>query len=291
MNLSSLQTKSHKFTIAAFDHRSSLAKMLGIDAGSDEGQKQIREVKTLFMKTFSPMCSAVLTDPIYGKESLEFKDKSSGLLMSLEQSGYDGGKAVVPPLVENWGIDGVKINGSAAKLLLYFHPEEENAEAKISLVKKLYEEAKEKKVIFLLEPVVYQIEKKEKDFVEEYETLQQKTVQALTNFCHVLKLEYPGVHSENDDVGFFACKVISQIVSVPWILLSRGMKFNDFRDALKRSMQAGASGFAVGRAVWQEIEDFSLQKTHDWTESRQKIEHFLNTIGKERMKELVEIVG
>jgi tagatose-1,6-bisphosphate aldolase len=134
----------------------------------------------------------------------------------------------------------------------------------------------------LLEPVIY-------DHVHYKDDL-LRTVTLFTDKCDVLKLEYPGLEESSPEAEAAACARVSQLADVPWILLSRGMEFEKFKSALQISMDNGASGFAVGRAVWQEIKEFSLEKTGNWEQSLTQIEEFLTTTGTERMKELIEIV-
>ncbi len=286
MTLQDLQTSNNKFTIAAFDHRSSLAQKLGMNVDTEEGIGHFIQLKRLFMETFSPFCSAVLTDPIYGKDSVKYKHESAGLLMSLEESGYDGDKGIVPKMVENWGVMGIKGFGGAAKLLLYIHPREPQAGMKMALVQQLFQECREAEVPFLIEPILYPIESEE-EFKKNWSMLQLEVVNGLTDWCDVLKLEYPGIQTNTAGEAAQACQLVSQYARVPWILLSRGMPFDPFKKALDVSLQHGASGFAVGRAVWQEIEQFSLEKTHDWPTSFVRIKDFLQSKGVERMRQLV----
>lgn len=290
MQLTSLQNSLGKFTIAAFDHRSSLAETMGIQLSTEVGKEQFIELKQLFLQTFAPMSSAILTDPLYGRHTLADYNYQAGVLLSLEESGYEGGKEVVPPMLDDWGVEGVAGYGAAAKLLLYFHPREKNADAKVDLVKDLFEQTREHHTPFLVEPVLFAIED-EAEFKHHWQDLQQEAVELLDEYCDVLKIEYPGLHLDSVEDQQLACESITQRASVPWILLSRGMKYEPFVEALEISMRFGAHGFAVGRAVWQEIEQFSLDKTGDWDISYAKIEEFLNTTGKDRMQHLIDLVN
>ena len=61
----------------------------------------------------------------------------------------------------------------------------------------------------------------------------------------LLKLEYPGSAE--------ACRRIAQAVSVPWVVLSAGVGFDEFKDVLRISCdEGGASGFIAGRAFWKD---------------------------------------
>ena len=115
MTILNLQDANHHFTIAAFDHRGSLIKLLGFDEGNtEELTRQMIELKQLFFDVFAPYASAVLIDPIYGRQTLDerflggvypandqaLNDKKSGnddsikpgVLLSLEESSYEGDK-------------------------------------------------------------------------------------------------------------------------------------------------------------------------------------------------------
>lgn len=290
MNLSALQTKKQHFTISAFDHRSSLVKILGLDTSDEVRLKQqMVDIKSLLIKTFSPLSSGVLTDPIYGIETLQDKANSCGLLMSLEES-YDGpDKSEVPKLMPDWGFKGLTENGAAAKMLLYFHPKEKTAMLKMELIRQLYELAKKEKTPFLLELVLYPIEGEE-EFKSEWHLLQLETIGIFQSLCDVLKIEYPGLYASSEDQAKLFCEMVSKASSVPWIILSRGMEYELFLKALKISMASGAAGFAVGRAVWQEIDNYSLEKTGSWQESLTQIKDFLENIAVARLEGLIDIV-
>ena len=77
----------------------------------------------------------------------------------------------------------------------------------------------------------------------------------------VLKAEFPLDTQETPDqtVWAEACHDISQTCSTPWILLSAAVDFDLFVRQVTVACQNGASGIAVGRAVWQEAVNLSGQ--------------------------------
>lgn len=290
MLLQDLQTANHHFTISAFDHRSSLVKLMQIDTHHTEAMtKEMIELKSLFMRIFSPLSSAVLTDPIYGRYTLADKAEGCGLLLSLEESGYDDEKSALPKLLPDWGIVGVKGFLASGKFLLYFHPREHLAQEKIEMVKTLYEQAKEHQVPFLLEVVLFELSN-EPDFKDHWHQLQLEVVEKFDGLCDVLKIEYPGLYASSDDEAVAMCSAISITSSVPWIILSRGMKYEKFFQAVSISQRSGASGFAVGRAVWQEVDQFGLEKTGSWEKTMESMQEFLETTAVPRLKELISLV-
>lgn len=63
--------------------------------------------------------------------------------------------------------------------------------------------------------------------------------------CDLLKLEYPGSPA--------ACRRLADVVTGPWAVLSAGVPFDEFLDAVRVSCdEGGASGFIAGRAFRKE---------------------------------------
>jgi len=267
-NLQSLLTKSGKITIAALDHRGSLMRTLNFDNPESVGKDEMISWKRKMVGLYSELVSGILIDPVYGKEIVDSRMKC-GWMMSMEKSGYRGGKEErETELLLDWDVEQLKkLGASGAKLLLYYDPENvELASKQRELARKVGEECEREGVVFLLEPLSYKIES----------TRGEEVVKIVEETCElgvdILKVEYPGSREY--------CEKINKISNVPWVLLSAGMKFDQYKEALQVACESGASGMAVGRAVWQEFGQYQ-------GEEREK---FLRDVSVERMKELVEIV-
>jgi tagatose 1,6-diphosphate aldolase len=69
----------------------------------------------------------------------------------------------------------------------------------------------------------------------------------------LLKLPFPVDPSDPDeDHWFAACRTISEIAPMPWVLLSGGGSFETYLQQVEVAVRAGGSGFMVGRALWGE---------------------------------------
>lgn len=280
MNLSSIRTPEGLFTIAAFDHRGSLAQAFQLEIDTPQATEALTQLKILFMEAFSPICSGVLVDPIYGFPAIERKAKNTGLILPLESSGYTDERTAIPTMIPDWGVENIKNNYAVAKLLLYYHPAEPNAEAKKKLVMEVGEYSHHQEISFLLEPVLFNPEGKEELSKEDFQEAQLAMAQEFQSSCDVLKLQYPG--------DALAAATITAELDIPWILLSRGMPFDQFKESLKICLENGAKGFAAGRSVWQEI---NVLRTPEGQPDFAKIEEFLQTTGKQRMQELIEVTN
>jgi tagatose 1,6-diphosphate aldolase len=285
MTLKALQTSSGKFTIAAFDQRASLAKMLGVDPSIDSGKTRLIQLKKVFMESFSPICSSVLVDPDFGLPSLRKLSDNAGLLLSLEQASYSiEDKNAVPQLSEYWTVEEIAKHNAAVKFVLFYHPESENAATKRELVQKIFGDCKSAGVPFLFEVILHPLGKQtDAELAKNHPQLQLQTVRDFTDKCNVLKLEFPLLPTEtlDEETAAIACRTISSTATVPWIILSKGMSYERFIIALDIAMKSGAAGFACGRAVWKEIAELPTLEEQDT---------FIRTTAKERMQQLIDVV-
>ena len=272
MELSSLTNENGFIKIAAFDHRSSLIKLIT--------EEKMSEFKVLCAQLFSPYSTAILVDPEYGKEAITVaKNNNLGVLISREQSisGDDTEERRIF-LSEKYTASELKSLGATAiKLFFYYNADAANSKEKINVIKKLHEETKNVDLPLLIEPVTYAVDGH--PYHRGDATL--RAVMAFRNHCDILKLEYP-VDPKIEDIenAIPYLEQISEEINIPWILLSRGMKFDHYKHALKIAKTSGCSGFAVGRAVWQEFSNF------DSWEDKVK---FMKTVAVDRMKEISEI--
>jgi len=291
-DLSLLSTAHHHFTIAAFDHRNSLFELLNPQDPASVTADEVVALKRLFIEAFGDISSAILIDPIYGLDyglDLDKEVKSgTGILMSLEESSYDESQAGrLTKLLPHWGVADIKAHHAAAKLLLYFHPDAPIAKDQLALVASLSQTCQKEKVIFLIEPILYGIGK----YSSRNKTdVTLKTIDQLAPLVDILKLEFPldvltSVEADWQQVS----RDLSRHATVPWILLSRGMGYDHFQKLTHITAETGASGIAVGRAVWQEIGDLA-KKYNDTSEKLIHIHDFLMTTGRDRMQSLSKLV-
>lgn len=245
------------FFITAADHRGSLKRKLG-----DEFTKEkVLRIKKDLAKFLSPHSSGFLLDPVYGLEAIP--QVRSGLLLSRERTGYRGGENRETVLLKDWNSKKLKDKGAdAIKLLIYYNPDKESSKHQERVVKRVSEECKKFGIPLLCEFMLYDVEEKNKDLYL------IKSAEVLSNLgIDVLKTEAPR--------GFNNCKKLNKRVDVPWVVLSGGMDFKNFKESVKRASRAGASGFAGGRAIWQDT--FRDKK-------------LLKRISTRRLEELKEIV-
>ncbi len=82
----------------------------------------------------------------------------------------------------------------------------------------------------------------------------------------VLKAEFPlDIQAEPGERQLAqACAELTTASQAPWVLLSASVSFETFLRQVTQACQQGASGVAVGRAVWQEAAQVSGQARHEF---------------------------
>ncbi len=275
------------FTCLALDHRQNLRRAL---FPQDPGQVRDAELSSFKLDvtaSLSRFATAVLLDPEVSAAQAVASGKlpgGIGLVVALESTGYGGTPtARQSQLLPGWSVEKAKRMGaSMAKLLVYYHPQSPTASAIEDSVHQVSEECSRFDLGLMLEPLSYSLEEgaslssAEKHFVIT-ETVRRLVVPGVD----VLKIEFPlGVRDTEDEKAWAdACKEISAACPVPWILLSAAIDYKTYLHQVMAACQAGASGVAVGRAVWQEAVALEGSARVD----------FLQTTACERLTRLTEI--
>lgn len=257
MDLSKFQ-KNNKFLMLALDHRGSFKKLMNPQSPDAVSDEQVINLKNDIIDSLKNQFSALLIDETWGLEACHEVCQIKPFLLPLEKSSHTG----ITEL--EYSVEQIKnLGATGAKLLIDFDPRSENVSHQLEVAKKVMEECKQTDFPFFLEIVTGS-----PDLVVE-------SVKMFLDFGtvpSVWKLEYPG--SPED------CQELTKLVGkTPWILLTGGQTFEEFKEHLKVASQNGCSGFLAGRALWQEV--CQLQGS-----DKQK---FLQETLKERFKILAEI--
>jgi len=294
------------FAIVATDQRGSLKRMINPEDPDSVTIEQIKRIKSSLIKNLvgkeSPEgASGILIDPDYSYERSFIKAcnirADIGVLMSVEASGY-GGQGEFAPQVQIFSdltaeeaVKKIKGRGAAAvKMLIYYHPDSPTSKYQELMVKKIGRACKIYDVPFLLEPVSHSLKggpykkKNPKEFSMIKPKIVINTAREMTKseYCvDVLKVEFPLNLKFAEDLGqdpIEACKELDEVSQIPWVVLSAGVDYEEFKENVKYTAENGASGFLCGRAIWKE------------SVGREDMDHFLQTTGIKRLIELAKIV-
>ncbi len=263
--MESISNERGIITVAALDHRGSFKTMLKkAMPGQEIGYNEVVEEKLNMVRTFAPLSSAILLDPIYGAAAAVTSRAlpgSVGLLVALEQSGYEGSDyARITPIAPGWSVEKIKRMGAAAvKLLLYYMPDAETATQQEDLVKRVAEECQKYDIAFLLEPMSYSltpdVKKNSAEFAARKPDIVLESARRLAGLgIDLLKAEFPADPNYEKDESKLRqyARELTSISPVPWVILSAAETFDVFQPLVEIACEEGASGYMVGRAVWQE---------------------------------------
>lgn len=245
------------FTALALDHRQNLRKALNPQDPSATTDLQLSRFKLQVASALASRATAVLLDPeVSAAQAISQADIPGGvgLVVAVESTGYGGETtARQARLVPGWNVEKAKRMGaSAIKLLVYYHPDSPVAADVELFTKQIADDCSRYDLVLMLEPLSYSLDETRQLSTEEKRDVVVETARRLAPLgADILKSEFPG-DVENTLEWEKACAEISCASSIPWILLSAAVNYETFLRQVVAACQAGASGVAVGRAVWQE---------------------------------------
>lgn len=269
---------SGTFTFLALDHRQNLRRLNPRFEQADELMRFKLEVTA----ELAAYATAVLLDPEYSAAQALASGAlpgDRGLVVALEATGYSGDPvARRARLLDGWSVEKAKRMGAQmAKLLVYYHPEAATAAETETFVAQVAAECQRHDLALMLEPLSYPIQG-EKLTAEEKRWVVVETARRLTAISGVdlLKAEFPLPPDAPQSDWSEACQELNAASRVPWIVLSAAVDFETYLRQVTVACQSGASGIAVGRAVWQEAVMLEGQARLD----------FLRSTGRKRLQRL-----
>ena len=269
--LRGLQRISHAngtLTMVATDQNSSMMSMMKKATGKEATYAEISDAKVMLSRALSPHCSGLLVDGYYGYWSTVAANavpSSTGLLIRVEKSGASK-NAVNAPCGEvepGWGVHKIKQCGAdAVKLLAQFEPEEfDSAERNFEFTKQIYNACIQHDILFLLEPIHFaynaEVDNSPSKLARKAKTVID-SARILSRYCDIYKSEFPGTMGVESDAQLLDnLKKLNDVCVKPWVLLSAGVDYDQYKKQVEMAMKAGASGILGGRAFWKEFFTFT----------------------------------
>ncbi len=242
------------FTALALDHRQNLRK--ANPAFVDDSA--LSRFKLDVTSTLAAHATAVLLDPEVSAAQAVAAGvipNHIGLVVAVESTGY-GGDATArhAQIIPGWSVEKAKRMGaSAIKLLVYYHPNSPTAQETEDFTAQIAEDCRKHDLALMLEPLSYSLTEQKLTSEEKRYVVVESAKRLVPLGADVLKAEFPLDTAEtNQTLWREACKEISSVTDIPWILLSAAVDYETFVQQVIVACNAGASGIAVGRAVWKE---------------------------------------
>jgi tagatose 1,6-diphosphate aldolase len=245
------------FAVLALDHRQNLRKELHPEDPGRTSFAEMVEFKRAVVRALATTATGTLLDPEIGAAQCIADGslpRAAGLIVAIEATGYEGlPTARVSQVLPDWSVEQAKRMGaSAAKLLVYYHPDAANAADQERLVATVASDCRAADLALFVEPLGFDPatgwtlagEARRRCVVET-----ARRLMALGG--DVLKAEFPYDRGVTDPGAWAdACAELEAASPVPWVLLSGGVDDATFERQVAVACRAGASGVLVGRSVW-----------------------------------------
>src|SRR6266516_2492641 len=245
--LQRVTTDAGFFEICALDHLSDFAELLSPDP-STVTFADVVTAKDDLVKALSPSVSAFLLDARYGLHAVATGSLPGtvGLMSTIEDEDYslpDGPRRT--RYREGWSLRQIKLVGATAEHQRY-------------VLRSLVDGCAELSLPLVVEPIWYPVAG-EDPTTEAWkqarvEGIVASALEANALGIDMLKVEFPGyVSTEAErDRAAAACKELDAGIDVPWVILSAGVGYEEFKKQVSIACSAGASGYLAGRSIWRD---------------------------------------
>ena len=255
MSLDDIRDESGIFRVLAVDHRDSLRLFLEPTAPETVPSELLTDIKADLVRTISPHATGVMLEPEYSIPQLIDAGavaEGVGFLAALESQGYLADPGAGPTsLLDGWSVELAAASGAAAcKLLLPYHPDAPLAATQREVAAWVLAECNRVGIPLVLEPLFYGVT----DAAEREQVVLTTVEHFASTGADLLKLPFPvdPATVTDHDERVAACAAVTERCEQPWAILSGGGGFESFAQQVAASMEAGGSGFMVGRALWGE---------------------------------------
>ncbi|MEP4197721.1 MAG: tagatose 1,6-diphosphate aldolase [Aliishimia sp.] len=291
----------------AVDQGSGLDAALKELRGAAAREDDLLTFKRIVVETLSPDATTMLVDATLGRDLLGSYDRNCTKMLAYEADVYRiSDEDRITALPDNLKVtDFPQLDAEILKFFLYYGPNDpaELNQRKFDLVADIGAQCKANGVTFLFEPIVYDRANPDGTSAE-YAQIKPGLVRAATkafadpkfgvdilkveipvNFNFVEGFGTPSMSKAEAEAAFVAASDAAG--GIPLLYLSAGVTFDQFRDALAFSRQAGVRslGFMCGRAIWSDaIGIFGADgpsAMHSW----------MQTTGRDRLAKLKDAIA
>jgi tagatose-1,6-bisphosphate aldolase len=280
--LQQCSTPRGSFTCLALDHRQNLRRALNPANPETVSDNDLTGFKLEVTSILAAEATAVLLDPQFSAAQAVAAGVipgGTGLVVAVESTGYGGEPtARQSQILPGWSLAKAKRMGaSMIKLLVYYHPNSDTAGEIEDFVRQVADECTRLDLGLMLEPLSYSLDasKKALDSAEKRYVVVETARRLVVPGVDVLKAEFPldPVTDPDESTWNAVCADISAASPAPWILLSAAVDFEVYLRQVAIACEVGASGIAVGRAVWKEAVELRGEERKEFlrTTARQRL--------------------
>lgn len=257
------------FLVCAVDHLTEFAELMPPVGGRAPSFTEIQDAKFDLINAISHVTSGYLIDAEYGAGLARVQHAvpaDLGCAFSLENGDYSLSSPKNTVLREGWNVAGAKSSGGdAVKLLWWYRPDSPLAQSQREIAQNVVAQCAEVGLPLILEPIWYPLPGEDPESVE-WKTRRahgviESGLLAQDLGADMVKLEFPwkrgsALPSEASDNNLDITAMLTEFGSnlhVPWVILSAGVGFDEFREQVDIASRSGACGYIAGRSLWREV--------------------------------------
>ena len=245
-----------RFEIFAIDHRDVFVDMLK-QANKYEGEDSVIKAKQEIIRNVNDLVSGYLIDPFYALPDAIINKSipsSVGFMVHIENNDYRVESIGSNYCIENLSPGAIKRMGaSAVKMFLYYNPDSKYAEGSEHEISRIAKECEREGIPFLLEPILYPIDGGGLQPEERIELLKKMIRRMEYIPISIYKINFPGsLESFSDEENIRVCREITDMLDVPWVIMSSDAADAVFKKQLELACKGGACGYVAGRAIWRD---------------------------------------
>lgn len=248
-SLDTLSLPTGQFAMVALDQRESLATMLR-DRGLSDSDADMTDLKLDLVRALAPVASGLLIDAQHGFDRVSndgMLPKSCGLILAADRLTQERGGPVADTFIDD-RVDpaAARSAGAVALKLLVIWRADHRRDRLVAMADSFIRRCRASGLLSVLEPVAPPAGT---DFDLNAAILDAATALAPLR-PDIYKAQVP--HAGRGEFGelIAACARLDALVPVPWVVLSNGVRPDDFPRAVEAACRGGASGMLAGRAVW-----------------------------------------
>ncbi|ENJ4070660.1 sulfofructosephosphate aldolase [Enterobacter hormaechei] len=273
--LKDIARPSGGFAMLAVDQREAMRLMFsasGLPAPVTD--QQLTDFKVNAAKILSPYASAILVDQQFCYRQIVEQNalaKNCAMIVAADKflpgNGLPVDSVVIDSSIEP---NMVKRDGGKALKLLVLWRSDEDPQQRLDMVREFNQLCHKNGLLSIIEPVVRPPRRgnafdREKAIIDAAKELGNSG-------ADLYKVEMPLNGKGSQQELLTAAQTLNDNIAMPWVILSSGVDEKLFPRAVRVAMQAGASGFLAGRAVWSSViglpdtelmlRDISVPKLH-----------------------------
>ncbi|MBG6243933.1 aldolase [Candidatus Symbiopectobacterium sp. 'North America'] len=254
--LEDITRPSGGFSMLAVDQSEAMRLMFAAAGAPQPVSDQVlTDFKINAARILSPYASAILVDQQFCYPQVVQQQAiapSCGTIVAADAFIPGNGIPVDNVVIDN-SVDPVtaKNNGAKALKLLVLWRSDEDAQQRLEMVKTFNHICHAQWLLSIIEPVVHP--PRCGDHFDREQAIIDAAKELGDIGADLYKVEMP-LHGKGTQQALLAAsQKLNEHIAMPWVILSSGVDEKLFPRAVRVAMEAGASGFLAGRAVWSSV--------------------------------------